>query len=253
MKKIITFLLFTCFVNAQDYNNLFTSLDSVQQKEVYPHLRQIKKLINYEIVKQETEVVDNVFIKGVFFLNSQGKFNLVIIDEKSKKYEEIILDVLSKLPAAHCSKYFNEYTSFRIKLYNINNQNKFYKELIEEKENVPPAFKELSTYPAFKKHKFLYNKEKSIDLFSNAMAKHIKEKLKYPEKAMNQNIQGRTNVYFIITSEGTISDIFAVNAHPLLQLEGIRTIELLPKFIPGTIDGEAIGVSYAQPMTFKIQ
>lgn len=85
MKKIIAFLLFTCFVNAQDYNSLFTSLDSVQKKEIYPHLRQIKKIINYEIVKQETELVDNVFIKGVFFLNSQGKFNLVIIDEKSKK------------------------------------------------------------------------------------------------------------------------------------------------------------------------
>ena len=99
----------------------------------------------------------------------------------------------------------------------------------------------------------IYIPVESIDLFSNAMAKHIKEKLKYPEKAMNQNIQGRTNVYFIITSEGNISDIYAVNAHPLLQLEGIRTIELLPKFIPGTIDGEAIGVSYAQPMTFKIQ
>ena len=178
MKKIIIFLLFTCFVNAQDYNNLFTSLDSVQQKEVYPHLRQIKKLINYEIVKQETEVVDNVFIKGVFFLNSQGKFNLVIIDEKSKKYEAIILDVLSKLPIALCTKNFNEYISFRIKLYEINNQETYLNELVEEKQNVPQAFTELSTYPAFKKHKFLDNKEKALEFFSISMSNHIKDNLK---------------------------------------------------------------------------
>lgn len=253
MKFLILFLFFSSSLLAQDYSNIFNSLDSVQKKEAYPHLRQIKKLINYEIVKKGGKINKNDFIKGVFFLDKEGKFSLVIVDEKSKKYEAIILDVLSKLPIALCTKNFNEYISFRIKLYEINNQETYLNELVEEKQNVPQAFTELSTYPAFKKHKFLDNKEKALEFFSISMSNHIKDNLKYPEKAMEENIQGKTNVFFIITKDGTVSDIFAINANPLLQLEGIRTIELLPKFIPGTIDGEAIVVLYAQPMTFKIQ
>jgi protein TonB len=124
---------------------------------------------------------------------------------------------------------------------------------MEDKEDAPKAFTELSTYPAFKKHKFLDNKEKALELFFKGMSEHIKDNLNYPEKAMEENIQGKTNVYFLISKEGTINEIYAFNSHPLLQLEGIRIIELLPKIIPGSIDGKNINVTYAQPMTFKMQ
>lgn len=253
MKKIIAFLLFTSFVSAQDYAKLFTSLDSVQKIEAYPHLRQIKRLINYEIVKKEGKINKNDFIKGVLFLDNEGKFSVVIVDERSKKFEDIILDVISKLPVPHCSKYFDEYISFRFKLNEINNLDSYYKDLMEDEEDVSKDFSELSTYPAFKKHKSLDNKEKALELFFKGMSEHIKANLNYPEKAMEENIQGKTNVYFLISKEGTINEIYAFNAHPLLQLEGIRIIELLPKIIPGTKDGENINVTYAQPMTFKLQ
>ncbi len=253
MKKIIVFLLFSTFVNAKEYSKLFNSLDSVQKNEAYSHLRQIRKLINYEIIKKEETINKNDYIKGVFFLDNQGKFSLIILDDKSKKFQEIILNVISKIPAPYCSKYYNEYISFRFKLNEISNLESYYDELMKEEQNDSQAFAELSTYPAFKKHKFLDNKEKALELFFKEMSEHIKDNLNYPEKAMDENIQGKTNVYFLISKEGTINEIYAFNAHPLLQLEGIRIIELLPKIIPGSIDGKNINVTYAQPMTFKIQ
>lgn len=253
MKKIILFLLFSSFVTAQDYSNLFSSLDSIQKKEAYSHLRKVKKLINYEIIKKEGTINKNDYIKGVFFLDNQGKFSLIILDDKSKKYQEIISRIISKLPVPYCHKYYNEYISFRFNLTEISNLESYYIELMEDKQNIPKAFAELSTYPAFKKHKFLDNKDKALELFFKSMSEHIKNNLKYPEKAMDENIQGKTNVYFLISKEGIINEIYAFNAHPLLQLEGIRIIELLPKIIPGSLDGKNVNVTYAQPMTFKIQ
>ena len=52
MKKIIILFFISFYVNAQDYTKLFNSLDSVQKSQAFSHVRKIKKLINYEIIKQ---------------------------------------------------------------------------------------------------------------------------------------------------------------------------------------------------------
>jgi len=38
-----------------------------------------------------------------------------------------------------------------------------------------------------------------------------------------------------------------------LEAEAIRTIKLLPKFIPGEHEGKKVNVSYALPIVFMIQ
>lgn len=253
MKKFIFFILFTCLANAQDYSKLFNSLDSVQKSQAVDHLRKIKKLINYEIIKSGIKVREKEFIKGVFFIDNQGKFSVIIIDDKSKKYNDIISNVINNIPPSNCSKYFNEYTSFRFKLNEISDLEKYYNELMQEEKNNPQPISELDTYPSFKKSKFLDNKEKALKSFNDSMAEHIKVNFKYPEKAMNENIQGKTNVTFIISSEGEVNEIYACNAHPLLQLEGVRIIELLPKMTPGSKNGENIAIRYSQPLTFKMR
>ena len=85
--------MFTCLANAQDYSKLFNSLDSVQKSQAVDHLRKIKKLINYEIIKSGIKVGEKEFIKGVFFIDKQGKFSVIIIDDKSKKYNDIISNI----------------------------------------------------------------------------------------------------------------------------------------------------------------
>lgn len=253
MKFLILFLFFSSSLLAQDYSKLFNSLDSLQKKEVYTHLRKVKKLINYEIIKKEGTIKKNDFIKGVFFIDSQGKFSLIIIDENSKKYEEIISNVTSKLPNAYCSNYFNQYVSFRFKLIEINNLETFNFKLLNDEQNVPQAFSEISTYPSFKKHSFLNDKEKSLDAFHKSMNKHIEKNFSYPRKAIEENIEGRTIVVYLISSEGNVDEIYAYNADPLLQIAGIKIIEMLPKLIPATTDGEEISVIHSQPFTFKLQ
>ena len=73
MKAIILLLfLSTSTLYAQDYSNLFNSLDSIQKKQAVDHLRKIKKLINYEIIKSGIKVKEKEFIKGVFLLMRKG-------------------------------------------------------------------------------------------------------------------------------------------------------------------------------------
>lgn len=254
MKTILLLLLLsTSTLYAQDYSNLFNSLDSIQKTQAVDHLRKIKKLINYEIIKSGIKVKEKEFIKGVFFIDEQGKLSIVLIDENSKKYETIISKVISNIPLFHCTKYFNEYTSFRFKLYQLNDLENYYKELMEEEKNNPKAISELNSYPSFKKSKYLDNKEKALKLFNDSMSEHIKKNFSYPKKAMEENIQGKTNITFIISSEGEINEIYACNSHPLLQLEGIRIMELLPKMIPGTSNEKNVAIRYAQPLTFKMR
>ena len=119
MKKIIILFFISFYVNAQDYTKLFNSLDSVQKSQAFSHVRKIKKLINYEIIKQDFKIKEKEFIKGVLFIDNQGKFSFIISDEKSKKYDEIISRIISKLPLSYCSNYYNEYVSFRFKLNEI--------------------------------------------------------------------------------------------------------------------------------------
>ena len=42
------------------------------------------------LLDKRTKIKEKEFIKGVLFIDNQGKFSFIISDEKSKKYDEII-------------------------------------------------------------------------------------------------------------------------------------------------------------------
>ena len=98
-------------------------------------------------------------------------------------------------------------------------------------------------------------KNKRLDCFMEQMAKHIKKNQQYPEKAMEDGIQGRVSVLFIIDKDGSISNVQVrgPKGGELLEKEAKRVIEKLPKFKPGMQRGKPVKVKYSQPITFKLQ
>ena len=82
---------------------------------------------------------------------------------------------------------------------------------------------------------------------------HINKNFRYPEFAQKTGIQGRVFVQFIIDKDGSIVGIRTRGPHPILEIEAKRIISLLPKFIPGYIDGKAVRVPFSMPITFKLQ
>ena len=98
-------------------------------------------------------------------------------------------------------------------------------------------------------------KNKRLDCFMEQMAKHIKKNQQYPERAMEDGIQGRVSVLFVIDKDGGISNVQVrgPKGGELLEKEAKRVIEKLPKFKPGMQRGKPVKVKYSQPIIFKLQ
>ena len=87
-----------------------------------------------------------------------------------------------------------------------------------------------------------------------ALLKFIQEHLHYPPMAQENNIQGRVVVQFVVTKTGAVGDVRVVRGKdPDLDKEAVRVVKLLPKFIPGKMNGHAVNVWYTLPIQFKLQ
>ncbi|TDR24257.1 outer membrane biosynthesis protein TonB [Flavobacterium cheniae] len=91
--------------------------------------------------------------------------------------------------------------------------------------------------------------------FNDYIRKHIYKKFRYPEFAMDHEIQGRVLVYFIIDKEGNpqINDAVGPKNGLILEEEAARIIKSLPTAIPANCDGKPINISYAIPIMFQME
>lgn len=88
------------------------------------------------------------------------------------------------------------------------------------------------------------------------MNEYLAANLNYPKKAINNNIEGRVTVNFIVNTDGSISNPQVVGRRiengELLEEEAIRVIKNMPKWKPGKQNGRAVRVYYTQPVMFKL-
>ncbi len=86
-----------------------------------------------------------------------------------------------------------------------------------------------------------------------ALLKFISDNIKYPEDAMKAGISGRVVTRFIINEDGSLSDIVVIRGvNSSLDAEAIRVVKAMPKWTPGKVDGKAVKVRYALPLSFKL-
>ena len=86
------------------------------------------------------------------------------------------------------------------------------------------------------------------------LMKYISNNIKYPTMAMENNIQGRVVVQFVVTKTGKIGEVKVVRSKdPDLDKEAVRVVKSLPNFIPGKMNGQAVNVWYTLPITFNIK
>ncbi len=87
-----------------------------------------------------------------------------------------------------------------------------------------------------------------------ALMYFLQNNVKYPENAAKNNIQGRVVVQFVVNENGEVSDVtVARSVDDELDAEAIRVAKMLPRFEPGRINGKAVAVYYALPISFKLQ
>ena len=86
-----------------------------------------------------------------------------------------------------------------------------------------------------------------------AMLKYIMENIKYPKQIMEEGIQGRVAVRFIVEKDGSISDVKPIlSVHPLLNKEAVRVVKSMPKWSPGKHNGKPVRVRFNLPVMFKL-
>lgn len=85
------------------------------------------------------------------------------------------------------------------------------------------------------------------------LMKFLSQNIKYPETAVKNNIQGRVMVEFVIDKEGNvISPSVLRGISPELDAEALRIIDMMPKWIPGKLNGKPVKVKYTIPISFVL-
>ncbi|MDF4204743.1 energy transducer TonB [Maribacter sp. SA7] len=123
-------------------------------------------------------------------------------------------------------------------------------EVIEEEEEVKVNWITIEEVPVFPGCE---NAKDKRGCFNEMMQKHIIKNFRYPELAQEMNIEGRVNTTFMINNDGTIGAIKKRGPHDVLEKEAVRILSKLPKMTPGKQRGSAVKVSFAIPITFKLQ
>lgn len=86
----------------------------------------------------------------------------------------------------------------------------------------------------------------------DAMFRWLSEHIQYPEEAFKNGIKGRVVATFYVERDGSVTNIEIIRSvHPLLDNETIRVLGAMPKWIPGTQNGEPVRVKYTVPLTYN--
>ncbi|MBD5345631.1 MAG: energy transducer TonB [Bacteroides sp.] len=87
----------------------------------------------------------------------------------------------------------------------------------------------------------------------SALLKWIADHLHYPQLAIENNIQGKVIVMFVVTKTGKVGEVKVVRGKdPDLDKEALRVVKALPPFQPGKQNGQNVNVWYTVPITFKL-
>lgn len=92
-----------------------------------------------------------------------------------------------------------------------------------------------------------------MPVFPGNVQKWIGKNVNYPVLAMENGIEGKVYVQFVVERDGSVSNIKVVRGvDASLDKEAIRVISAMPKWKPGKQRGKAVRVSYTLPIAFQL-
>ena len=86
------------------------------------------------------------------------------------------------------------------------------------------------------------------------MLRWIYQHIKYPAEARKKGNEGQVIVRFNIDYDGVVYDAHVIRGVvQSLDEEALRVVELMPRFLPGTLRGEPVRVEMNLPITFSLE
>ena len=89
-----------------------------------------------------------------------------------------------------------------------------------------------------------------------ALKKFLADNIKYPQSAVELNIEGKCYLQFIVSAQGNISNVKVMRGVPdcdECDKEAVRVVKAMPKWKPGKNGGKAVNSTFNLPISFKLQ
>lgn len=81
----------------------------------------------------------------------------------------------------------------------------------------------------------------------------IAKNVKYPVVAMENGVQGKVYIQFVIEKDGSITDVKVIRGvDASLDKEAVRVVKSMPKWKPGKQRNKPVRVSYTLPINFQL-
>ena len=143
-------------------------------------------------------------------------------------------------------------------LFNTPAQADFIKNTIDNEPQTVKKSAPIATVPDTIKTKAgaIYSSVDKVPEFPGgieAFGKFLGANIKYPQNALEQRIQGRVIVSFVVEMDGSLSGhevLRGVNKE--LDDEAVRVLKLSPKWEPGLRDNEKVRTQYTVPINFSL-
>ena len=89
---------------------------------------------------------------------------------------------------------------------------------------------------------------------ADAFVKYVQQNLKYPQRAIDNEEQGRVTVNFVVDQNGKIQNAKVVKGvSELLDAEALRVINSAPDWTPAKQGGKNVPVTYSIPVVFALR
>ena len=87
-----------------------------------------------------------------------------------------------------------------------------------------------------------------------AFMKYLAKNIQYPERAVDNGIQGKVMVRFVVERNGSASQVEIIKGvDPELDKEAARVVKAMPKWKPGRQQGKEVRTRFIVPVVFRLQ
>ena len=87
----------------------------------------------------------------------------------------------------------------------------------------------------------------------NKFREWVQKRTNYPQAAIDNRIQGRVMLTFIVEPDGSVSNVTVLKSvDPIIDIEAVKSIEASPKWSPGLQRGKPVRVRYSMWLNFAI-
>ena len=119
----------------------------------------------------------------------------------------------------------------------------------QEEKDIPST--RIDKLPYYLKTDTLTGEKKEIPI-KNFLDRWVTKNLKYPEKGIEEMIQGKVIVIFKIDEKGIFSIKEIIGRNPLLEEEACRIFDGFPQFSPALLRGKPVNILYNYPIVFRL-